>query len=289
MNYDNIKFNVPRGQRLMLMLCVMVICLVAGAVLIALISGSQPTSPRVRIAAVVQDLVVFLVPALITAVVVTRRPADFLCLRRPDPAVTLWGLAALILAIPAMNMIIAWNESWPMPRYFSEAEAQAAETVRKLIGSGTPGGLVVTILIIGIMAPLCEELFFRGCMQRMLSTAGCGVHLANWGTAVIFSAVHFELAGLVPRILLGVLFGYLMVWSGSVWSAVAAHSLNNILAGITQWMAMRGDDTLLDEIGRTSWPMAAASAVLTVIVLIMCWRARKKAIPMAPADKNWNY
>ncbi|MBO4944501.1 MAG: CPBP family intramembrane metalloprotease, partial [Muribaculaceae bacterium] len=87
----------------------------------------------------------------------------------------------------------------------------------------------------------------------------------------------------------GALFGYLMVWSGSVWSAVAAHSLNNILAGITQWMAMRGDDTLLDEIGRTSWPMAAVSAVLTAIVLVMCWRARQKAVSEAPADKNWNY
>lgn len=289
MQNDNIKFNVPRGQRLMLMLCVMVICLVAGAVLIALISGSEPTSPRVRIAAVVQDIVVFMLPALITAVVVTRRPADFLCLRRPDMAVTLWGLAALILAIPAMNMIIAWNESWPMPSYFSEAEAEAAKTVGLLIGSGTAGGLVVTILIIGIMAPLCEELFFRGCLQRMLSTGGCGVHLAVWGTAVIFSAVHFEMAGLVPRILLGALFGYIMVWSGSVWGAVAAHSLNNILAGITEWMALRGDHTLLDEIGRTSWPLAAASALLTAIVLIMCWRARKKAVSEPPVDKNWNY
>jgi membrane protease YdiL (CAAX protease family) len=55
------------------------------------------------------------------------------------------------------------------------------------------------------------------------------IHAAVWITAFIFSAIHMQAFGLVPRMLLGALFGYMAVWSGSLWLAVLAHALNNSL------------------------------------------------------------
>lgn len=271
---NGMKFNVSRGQRLMLLVCVTVLCMIVGAVLVAIVNSTEPTTPRLRIGAVIQDIVIFMAPALITAVMATRRPADLLCLYRPKISVTITGMLALLVSIPAMNMIISWNESLPMPEYFSAAEAQAAESIKLLIGSGDVSGLVATILIVGLLAPLCEELFFRGCLQRVLTTSGMNIHAAIWTAAIIFSAFHMQMAGFVPRMLLGALFGYVMVWSGSVWGAVSLHMLNNILASVTEWSALRGVSTGLDEAGSDSVMLATVSAALTACVLIVCYKNR---------------
>ena len=107
---------------------------------------------------------------------------------------------------------------------------------RQLMGTDTIGSIIMSILIIGLLAGFSEN-FFRGALQRLLSTAGRNIHVAVWLTAFIFSAVHMQFYGFVPRMLLGAMFGYMAVWSGSLWIAVIAHATNNSLVVIAQSVA----------------------------------------------------
>lgn len=61
-----------------------------------------------------------------------------------------------------------------------------------------------------------------------------------WATAFIFSAVHLQFFGFFPRLLMGAFFGYMVLWTGSIWASVFAHALNNSLVVINYWMLASG-------------------------------------------------
>ena len=56
------------------------------------------------------------------------------------------------------------------------------------------------------------------------------VHLSIWLTALVFSAVHMQFLGFFPRLILGAVLGYMLVWSGSLWLPIVAHFTNNAFA-----------------------------------------------------------
>lgn len=74
-----------------------------------------------------------------------------------------------------------------------------------------------------------EELLFRAGLQKKLQNIIGNYHVAIWVSAFIFSAFHMQFYGLIPRMCLGALFGYIYVWSGNIWAAVFAHFLNNAI------------------------------------------------------------
>jgi membrane protease YdiL (CAAX protease family) len=92
--------------------------------------------------------------------------------------------------------------------------------------------LAVMLAGVSLAAPFCEELFFRGVLQKGLlrtSLSQAGVVLL---TAVIFSAFHFDPVGFVARVELGVLFGALRLYTGSLWPSIMAHSANNVVSSV---------------------------------------------------------
>ena len=145
------------------------------------------------------------------------------------------------------------------------------------LNSSVPA-LIVNILIIGVGAGVAEEILFRGCFQRLLVTGGINHHVAIWCVAFIFSAIHFQFFGFVPRMLLGAYFGYLMYWSKSVWIPAIAHTLNNTMVVITAWGQVRlHPDQPLDTSASLSptW-LIVVSVVLTAATIgLMYIHARK--------------
>ncbi len=292
-NTDNeLRFNVSPMQRGILLVCITALCYIIAGVISAIVFHRGVTGARVCIATVMQDVIVFILPAIATAMLITRRPADFLSIRR-NPGVTGICLTALLLimSIPAMNVIITWNASLELPGEIGEwmrnMENSAAETISMMINGQSVMSLIMLILVVGIFAGLSEELFFRGCIQRMMITARVNPHVAIWLTAVVFSAIHLQFYGFVPRLLLGALFGYLAWWSGTVWTSVAAHVFNNVLAAVTMWMKDRDESSgvaQLDNYG-TENPMAdIASLLLVAVCLCVIYRlySGKKIIPAIP-------
>jgi hypothetical protein len=105
-------------------------------------------------------------------------------------------------------------------------------------------------------------------MQPLLKGILRNPHAAIWATAVIFSALHLQFFGFVPRMLMGAFFGYLVYWSGSLRLSIFAHALNNSLVVLNYWLYNRGFlTTNLDNlgVGKSGILIAAISLILTAV------------------------
>ena len=169
-----------------------------------------------------------------------------------------------------MNFIIHCNESVVFPDALSglENSLKALEEsnrtqIKILLGEPTIGSLIMSILIIGLLTGLGEELFFRGALQNIFRTRPMNPHYAIWITAVIFSALHFQFYGFLPRVLLGAFFSYLIFWSGSIWLPIFAHTLNNSLVVISSWISSR--NTINFDINKIATDFSSESYVLIFI------------------------
>ncbi len=275
-------------QRFIFFICIALVGFFISGVISSLIIakfGMQSTA-AMRIAAVMQSLFQLIVPAIATAMIVTRRPATFLAIdRRIDLRLLLLAAAALITATPMMNRLIALNEAVTLPdslawleQSLKQMEEQAAATIAVMQGGTSVGDLVMNILIIGVLAGLGEELFFRGTFLRLMTTGRINPHIAVWTVAVVFSAVHLQFYGFVPRTLLGAYFGYLVVWTRCLWIPVIIHALNNIIYVSSEWIAARQG---LDESAINGYDgnllVNAASVIITAALLIVIYRLSDKS------------
>lgn len=283
---EKLTFTVSAPQRMMLFICITVLCLVAGSIAVWILGLGGASAGRMRIAAVVQDVIMFIIPAIATAVMITRRPADFICARHtPVTAPFILIFVIAICSIPAMNAVVRWNENLtlpssmqPMMDWMRGMEDAAKAYTELLVGTSGTGRLILSILIVAILAGFSEELFFRGALQRLLSTSGMNHHGAIWLAAVIFSAVHMQFFGFVPRLILGAYFGYLLLWSRSIWLPVAAHALNNALAVVAFRLESNADSAAqISTIGQNpssmiDFAIIAASVAITAAAIAVIRR-----------------
>lgn len=226
------KLSLTFWQRIALLLMLFVVgAMLTGGIqaLLGAISGKQLAIARITV--VCQDLLVFILPALITALLLTRLPADFLCLRTlPRGRQLLLWLGATLVAQPIVEGIDLLCKKLPWPDAVLKLETLANDSVASLLGAPTVANIIISLLILSVLTGLSEELFFRGALQNIFRSRPMSAHLAIWLSAIVFSLMHFQPIGFVPRMLLGALFGYAALRTNSTWTAVACHALNNALA-----------------------------------------------------------
>jgi membrane protease YdiL (CAAX protease family) len=182
-------------------------------------------------------------------------------------------------ASPFINLIGEINANMQFPEWLSgietwmkNAEENAAELTEAFLKVDTTWGLLFNIFMIAFLPAIGEELLFRGVIQRIFTNWTKNYHWGIWISAILFSALHMQFYGFIPRMFLGVLFGYLLVWSGSIWLPIIAHFINNGVAVVIMYLIDK--DLLsheLEEIGSTSetYYMAAISFVLLVVFMLM--------------------
>lgn len=280
------------------LMCTLVLCLIVASFATSVISGGELTPKRLRIATVIQDILLFVVPAMITALAATRYPARFLEIDRlPSLRLVLLAVATVFCSIPMIDMVVEWNESLSLPSsmaslesWMKSSEANAESITRILMSGDSVGSLIVSILIVGVLAGFSEELFFRGTFQRLMTPGHGSATVAIWVTAFIFSAIHLQFYGFFPRLLLGAYLGYLLVWSGSLWLPVLIHVINNSLVVLSTWLVEAGlMSTRIDHLGRSeaSMPMAIVSLVMVACLIAATAReSRLLKIKSNPDNEN---
>lgn len=262
------------------------IMLVLLSVVSSLLIGDGFTAKGMRIFAIVQDLLVFILPAVVAAFVATRLPASLLTVNvRPRLFPIIMAIIVMLTSLPAMELLIEWNNNLHLPESMSgleeslrNMEDSASTGISALSGGNTVGDLIMGILIIGILTGIAEELFFRGALQNLFMTMPkVKKHFAIWAAAFIFSFMHFQFFGFVPRLLLGAYFGYLIWWTGSVWVPVIAHAFNNSLVVLLSWIAARSgvaesvENAAAINLG-TDWYTITLSVAVTALGLIVLRR-----------------
>ncbi|OGJ50883.1 hypothetical protein A2229_04975 [Candidatus Peregrinibacteria bacterium RIFOXYA2_FULL_33_7] len=87
--------------------------------------------------------------------------------------------------------------------------------------------IFIAVLVVVIIAPLVEEIFFRGfILQTFLNRFG--TYLASGISALIFAAAHLEFKNILPLFILGLILNYIFIKNNrSIWPAIIFHALNN--------------------------------------------------------------
>ena len=238
---------------------------------------------------IVQDVLAFIVPAIVAMAIFYRRPLHVMCLdRAPGWRALLVVVLFYIVSLPAMNWIVSINESMSLPSWMSGLEQSmraledaAAETTKQLLDIHSVIELLACTFVVGLMAGLSEEILFRGAMLRTMQDSRLNTHVAVWIVAVLFSAFHMQFYGFIPRLLLGVWLGYLLVWTRSLWVPIIAHTLNNSTVVLFSYMTNRGivpegygDNLGLPAEGSMPW-LAIASTVASILLAVCAARLLK--------------
>jgi len=195
---------------------------------------SGQTSEAIRVPFLVMQasaagIGLIVIPMLVYKVILKERIGKLV---RTTPIIAFGLTAAAVITFMFPNsIIIEWNAeldfSGPFWSWAREREELAETFTRFLTTFHSPGEFVILFFIIAILPAIGEEFCFRGWLQPALQKATGNAHVAIWISAFLFSAIHFQFFGFVPRMLLGAMFGYMMYWSNSLWVPVVAHFTNN--------------------------------------------------------------
>ncbi|MFO7722953.1 MAG: type II CAAX endopeptidase family protein [Bacteroidales bacterium] len=160
--------------------------------------------------------------------------------RWPQLFTILMTIAALALSLPLIAWLTELNMAMPLPPALMRAEEDAALIVQLFFDDAGIKRFIMNMFMVAIIPAIGEELFFRGIIQTWFIRGMRNVHLAVISSAFIFSFFHFQFHGFIPRMLLGMVFGYLLVWSGSLWVPIIAHLINNGAAVVVEFLARNG-------------------------------------------------
>ena len=235
---------------------------------------------------VIQSFGLFIVPPFILAWLFHGQISEYLRLDRQVSGASIIGVIVLVIAsLPLVNLIGAWNMQMELPNWLSgieewmkNAEENATRLTEAFLEVDTTGGLMFNLFMIAFLPALGEELLFRGVIQRIFTR---WTHSHHWGiviSAFLFSSLHIQFYGFVPRLLLGVMFGYLLVWSGSMWLPIAAHFVNNGFAVIAMFLIDRNILSRgVEEVGSVSgsYYMAVVSFLLVAALLFLMYRENR--------------
>jgi uncharacterized protein len=214
----------------------------------------------------------FIVPAFVFAKQESSNPLEYLNLNKKLGVV----LAASSIVIfftftPFIEWTIVQNTKMSLPGFLSNLESwmrkkedEMALLTKQFLVMKSPFDLAINLLVIAIIPGIGEELIFRGCLQKVLVKWTNNYHLGIWLAAIIFSAIHVQFYGFIPRMLLGALFGYLYHASKNLIIPMIAHSINNGIAVIGAYILQRNGQTLdkIDE--QTVYPLHIA--ILSLII-----------------------
>lgn len=184
----------------------------------------------IRIAQLLYSGMTFLAPALIILWMYKRSGIESTPKNTSSKWVYLLMPFLLLTFLPFVEVVYNLNQgiqfAEPLQSILLEMEKQNNELIDAMLKSHSIRDISFNFFIIAVGAAVTEELFFRGAMQRILSNI-VHPHFAILISAVLFSAIHFQFFGFLPRMALGILFGYLYWRSGRMMLAISAHILFN--------------------------------------------------------------
>ena len=287
---DNLKQSA--GIRVLIFLVILLICGLIGIAASALFIFAGDTG--MKIGQGISSIFMFVVPPILYYIITRKeRQMQALGIRKLTPPwwLILIGVILMFVSIPISTSLTTWNESMNLGDAFAKLEeylkmledtAQAA--TEKMLNVDTIGGLLFNLVVIALIPAIGEELTFRGVLQQSL-TRRMNPHIAIILSAAIFSFIHFQFYGFLPRMFLGLLMGYMFYITNSLWTSMLMHFVNNGAAVVLYYLSNKGVIEDAEHFGETTnvW-IIVASAVVTIGLIVWSWlKARpKKQAEIAP-------
>ncbi len=243
------------------------------------------TDPRVisllKYFQIVNQLGMLVLPPILFAWIVDRAPFKYL---RADKKPGWRNLLLVTLLIFTSMPLIGWlaelNQAMHLPYWLTgleawmkSSEANATKITEAFFMTGSFWGLLLNMLMIAVLPAIGEEFLFRGVFMRIFIRWLNNNHAGIWIAAILFSAIHMQFYGFIPRLLLGAAFGYIFIWTGNIWIPVAAHFVQNATSVMVAWLAGRGIiSTSADEFGQSDniYIIAVSAICITILLVFIC-------------------
>ena len=234
---------------------------------------------------ILQTIGMFILPPILLAYALDNKPYRFLSLDK-WPTLLMFGVVCAIILVsgPVIEWTSMLNQHLVLPSWMNSIETwmrssedQATEITKAFLSTKSIGGLLGNLVIVAVLPALGEELLFRGLLQKLIKRMTGNGHAAIWITAALFSALHLQFFGFLPRLLLGALFGYLLEWTGMLWLPILAHFINNATGVITYFVTGEGlepDQTKVSLFNNPQFFWAIASGVIVWFLLRFLYRQR---------------
>lgn len=236
-------------------------------------SGDPKYTDALKILQIGTSIGMFILPPIALALTNGIKTSVFYGLKKPRVLLLFLVLAIMIVSMPLMEWTAIWNQKMTFPQglklledWMKESEEAAMKMTIQLLTVRNNWDFVVNLVMIAVLPAIGEELMFRGGVQRSINNMFGNHHAAIWISAIIFSTIHMQFYGFVPRMLLGAGFGYLYYYSGSIWYAMLAHFLNNAYAVCVSLYLQKNNIPLnkADEPLGFPWYGYLISAIITI-------------------------
>ena len=235
-------------------------------------------------AIIIQQLCLLAGPPLLLAWLAHYDWIETFSWRKPAMIALLAGLLLGIGLSPWMQFAAMIQQKlWPRSM---ESQLELLKKILPLIERHP----ILLPTLIGALAGLCEETLFRGPIQRGLMRR-LGIRPAIFIAAVLFAAAHLDVPGMPIRTFLGVMLGWLVVRTGSIFPAMLMHASYDItqLAYVSFEVHRQGAQKLLNEAATTAtepinvWVLVAG-AILIAVAIVLLRVNRAKPLEPAPAQ-----
>jgi membrane protease YdiL (CAAX protease family) len=229
---------------------------------------------------VVQFFAIFLFPSLLFAFLADSKPFAFAGLKKPDQAnfialgiVIILASYIMVLWLGNINQVLVKDLLGKSARaWIEKSESDVDGTLQNILMMKNGKDLFVAIVLVGILAAVGEELFFRGILQRIMIQAFRSPWIGIIVTAALFSAIHGQFLGFIPRMILGIVLGALYWYSGSLLPAMAGHFVFNGLQVVLVYYKVI--DTNSNFIADRYLAFAGIVSLIIVVALLNYLRKR---------------
>ena len=271
MDEFNKNLKKSTGFRVFVYLMALLVCSMIGGAITLFLTGDIN---QLKTGQGISSALIFIAPPLILYGFSRKQPLREIGFRQPNSAwMLLVGVALMFVSLPLTNLLTSWNEKMSFGTAFESLEAllkqleeTAGDLTERMLQVDTIGGLLVNLLVIALIPAIGEELTFRGVLQQALHRGVKNAHLAVILSAFIFSFIHFQFYGFLPRMFLGIILGYMFYYSGSLWTSILMHFINNGIAVVVAFLDYKGLTNVdWEHFGETSniW-LVLLSLVVTV-------------------------
>ena len=283
---ENLKQST--GFRVFIYLMILLVCTLLGTLVSQFFVSTDPT--LLKISQGISSTLIFIVPPVVHYFI-TRKEKPMQALGFQKVKSSWWfyiliGVVLMFVSLPVTNQLTTWNEGLQLGgtlerlnELIKNMEETAKALTEKMLQVNTFGGLLFNLLVIALIPAIGEELTFRGLLQQSLTRGIKNAHVAIILSAAIFSFIHFQFMGFLPRMFLGILLGYMFYVSGSLWTSITMHFVNNGTAVVLYYLDYNGIISVdVDHFGATheGW-MVALSAVITTGLIVWAWKKKSHA------------
>lgn len=245
-----------------------------------------------RVLNTLASLLVFLLPALFLARIISKRPFTQLGFNTAISSKQIFWICLILFAgIMLSGALGELNEKIPIPAQWY-AKAKALEDAYKasmlsMATMKTPLDYILTLLVLAAAPALFEEVLFRSGFQQVFigwtNNKWAGILIAS----IVFSSFHFSYFGFLPRMALGVILGLIFYYSKNIWLSILLHFLNNAFV-ITQLYIASGMGKSISKTMDESIP--SWWGIIAVVLLLVFFRSFKKEsdLVLVNREKNLN-